>query len=66
MDKDFIKESWILYQDAHLHIQADTEFDIHPEIGRVFLNSTSPNDYSAVESANSNRGVRIGIGWYSY
>lgn len=40
-----------MYQDAHLHIQANTNLDIRPEIGRAFLNSTSSLDYSTVESA---------------
>jgi len=41
-----------LYQDAHLHIAADTKLDISSEIGRVFINSTSPEDYRTIGQAS--------------
>jgi TatD DNase family protein len=34
-----------------MHIAADTDFNLHPEIDRVFLNSTSPEDYPAIEAS---------------
>ncbi len=41
-----------MYQDAHLHIAFGSALSISTEIGRVFLNSTGPSDYSAVKSAS--------------
>ncbi len=46
-----------MYQDSHLHIEAGTELEKHPSVGRVFLNSTGPDDYQAVIAAGSSAEV---------